>query len=238
MPIKPPTQIVSHLNTKAPTKDQIQERIQSADEPWLQIKGESDAQYQAFAAYRDLGMYRSLQAVASALNKDDGEISVWARRFEWIFRTELWDRRNMRIAADKAAKEHQEMRERHINISMVMQDKAVRALASLDPSELNPVDMVRLVREAVRIERLSRDVPTEIISTQHRQEARETVHSDAQFTIGVLQVLNNAGALPVGVDIGRLEEIAKIASQDTNPEIIEAESVEVQYDDDIPEASE
>jgi len=51
-----------------------------------------------------------------------------------------------------------EMDARHIQIALMMQAKAMEALALLDPHDLSPADIVRFIKEGTKLERLARGV--------------------------------------------------------------------------------
>src|SRR5678815_1527915 len=177
---------------------------------------------------------RTLQPIAEAFElKSQQTIGRWYRNFHWMLRAQLFDQYNARIAADEAVREHQDMVKRHIAMSMVLQEKAIRALQQLDPARLSPLDIVRFTREAVTIERVSRGAPNDIIQHQEAAHIAEQQGGDPKFTLNVVSILAQAGALPEGVNIERLKELAE--SSQEHEDVIEGTGVYV--DDDIPEAA-
>ena len=68
------------------------------------------------------------------------------------------------------------MSARHVEYSIQIQEKAIEALRFINPEELKPNEFIKWLEEAVKIERLSRGVPTENIKQEN--EVKE-VRNDA-----------------------------------------------------------
>ena len=69
----------------------------SSPEPWEQQPGESCRAFGAFCAYRALGPRRSLRAAAAAFygstsSSRERQFDKWSRAFDWVERTNAWDR--------------------------------------------------------------------------------------------------------------------------------------------------
>lgn len=90
---------------------------------WSKLRAESPEAYRAFLAYRDMGPARTLDAVGRALHPGRGDrrrgrtgcIDRWARRFEWIRRSEAWDTHKLAVEVRRHQREDLAMRLREIN---------------------------------------------------------------------------------------------------------------------------
>ena len=56
----------------------------------------------------------------------------------------------------KAVKKRRKMADRHISIALKLQEKALQALKDMDPSEIDPKNLVAFIREATKLERENR----------------------------------------------------------------------------------
>lgn len=72
--------------------------------PFDRRPGESNAAFQAFAAYRDAGLDRSIEAVAESLSKSGSLCRRWSARHEWVARVAAWDVERDRIEQAARAK--------------------------------------------------------------------------------------------------------------------------------------
>lgn len=62
-------------------------------QPWERLPKETDAQYAAFVAYRDLGPARTFREAAKDqfVKAKEGTLSKWARQFDWQGRAGQYD---------------------------------------------------------------------------------------------------------------------------------------------------
>ena len=129
--------------------------------PWQRQKGESRQAFEAFTVYRDFGPTRSQEKVAKKLGKSNALMSRWSIKWNWVERAVSWDEELDRRNREAQAEARKEMAERHINESMMFQQKVLERLRELNPQELSPNDMARWFEIAVKVERLSRGETTE-----------------------------------------------------------------------------
>lgn len=145
---------------------------------WERQPKESAPAYKAFSIYRDMGAERGLRAVATQLSKSDTLIKRWSRTWNWVERARQYDdslqREAQAKAYKKAVKSLEEMQTRHIKTAVLMQKIAVEALDGLDPSELTPQDIVRLIKEGSKLESDVRNIDP-AIETQKKQVEVGTV---------------------------------------------------------------
>ena len=142
--------------------------------PWERQDGETPKQFEAFAAYRDMGEERSQVKVAEKLCKSVQLISRWSAANNWVERVAAWDDEQDRILRREQLKEIRKMRDRHAQGAMAMFAKALQGLKGLDIEELSPQDIVKMLSEAVKIERLSRGDTSEVIE-ERQGEAVDAV---------------------------------------------------------------
>lgn len=123
---------------------------------WERQQGESSQAYEAFAAYRDMGAERSITRVVQELNKSRALIGRWSKAWNWVERAREWDNELDRRAKAEAVKKYKDMTNRHVNLAMQLQKKAVEALEVLDLGELSPKEILAFIEKAAALERLNR----------------------------------------------------------------------------------
>lgn len=126
------------------------------DKPWERQKGESEKAFEAFSAYRDMGVERSIRAVSQKLSKSKTLIDRWSRDKNWVERARAYDNDLEREARAKAIKDRQNMTARHIGIAMQLQKKALEALKGLSVDDMSPKDVKEYIKMATDLERLNR----------------------------------------------------------------------------------
>ncbi len=126
------------------------------DKPWERQKGESVQAFEAFVIYRNMGQERSLKAVAQQLSKSLPLIKRWSREKEWQERVRAYDNDLDSKARKKAIADRKAMTDRHINIAMQLQKKALEALGKLSVDEMSPKDIKEYIKMATDLERLNR----------------------------------------------------------------------------------
>ena len=118
-------------------------------EPWERLEGEGVKAYEAFSVYLELGEERSIRAVAKQLNKSTTLIGRWSRTYQWVERTAAYDVDVQRKAHAQAVKKRRKMADRHISIALKLQEKALQALKDMDPSEIDPKNLVAFIRDCL-----------------------------------------------------------------------------------------
>lgn len=131
------------------------------DKPWERQKGETEKAFEAFAIYRDMGEKRTFTAVAEKLQKSGSLIRRWKDRWEWQERVRAYDNELEKEARAKVVKDRKDMTERHINISMQLQKKALEALKTLKVETMSPKDIKEFIKMATDLERLNRTLEEE-----------------------------------------------------------------------------
>lgn len=164
-------------------------------QPWDRQRSETDPAWQAFAAYRDMPIPRSLRRCAADLRKDPSLIARWSSAHDWQDRTAAWDMEQDRQRREAQAVENVEAGKRHaqiaagalqaiarVNLEFLRRvstaDDPEGVLRGLGFSELADL-MVKATRVAPRLvqaERLARGMTTESVehtgsSDAHREKA-------------------------------------------------------------------
>lgn len=124
-------------------------------QPWERRTGESGPAFDAFVAYRD-DPDRSLRAVAQQLTKSGSLIRRWSVRHHWVERACAWDDHVDESRRAAVVETAADMARRHAAQAVAVQQKALLRLASIDPDELGPMDLLRFLVEAQRLEREAR----------------------------------------------------------------------------------
>jgi len=133
--------------------------------PWERQPGETPRAFRAFACYRDLGPWRSLDAVGRCLypgrrpgrkRAATGRLQDWSRHYHWFARAAAWDAELARAAREASADARRRMAERHAATAVRLQAKARRRLERLDAARLSPGAVLRFLVEGAWLERLAR----------------------------------------------------------------------------------
>ena len=153
--------------------------------PWQRQKRESARAFEAFQAYRDMGPSRSLAKVGEELGKSDTLIERWSSKYRWVERARAWDEEQDDNRRVKHSKGLEEMAERHIKLSLMLQNQVAQTLAEMTTkTNLIPSGVVQQWMDtAVRIERLARGQATERTETREVstwQDLMEYADSDEE----------------------------------------------------------
>jgi hypothetical protein len=126
----------------------------------------------AFDLYVRMGAGRSLDKLRQALKNDPSllglkrapslsTLEAWSSAFHWQGRLLDVERQAAQRDREEQVKALQEMSQRHAREGLALQQKGIERLRELPPGELAAADAIRAVIEGVRLERLSRGVPTD-----------------------------------------------------------------------------
>lgn len=127
-------------------------------QPWERQEGESVKAFEAFTVYLEMGDERSLRAVGQRLGKSRALMERWSRTYQWVERVASYDADVQRKAHAKAVDKRRKMVDRHINIALKMQEKALKALEQMDPADIDPKNLIAMLREATKLEQEMRTV--------------------------------------------------------------------------------
>ena len=141
--------------------------------PYERRKNEGDKPWEAFVLYRDMGLDRSHDRVASECSKNVSLISRWSRDHEWRKRVLAYD-----MAADRRKrigdlKGIEDMRRRQTRLALLAQDLVHVELSKLvkgakkhaDAATVDPGLVAKLLEASTKLERVVRGEPGEIVET-------------------------------------------------------------------------
>ena len=140
-------------------------------QPWERQPGESEPAFAAFTVYRDMAEKRSLREVGRQLGKSRALIERWSSKWNWQERVRAYDNDLQKQQHVQAIKNSKKMAERHIDIALQMQVKALQALKALQPEKLDGRTLIALIREAARLERANRVDMERLTAAGSEQEA-------------------------------------------------------------------
>ena len=120
--------------------------------PWERQEGESVKAFEAFTVYLEMGDERSIREVAQRLAKSRTLIGRWSVTYQWVERVAAFDADVQRKAHAKAVQKRRNMVDRHISIALKMQEKALMALEQMDPADIDPKNLIAMLREATKLE--------------------------------------------------------------------------------------
>lgn len=124
---------------------------------WERQEKESAQAYEAFCIYRDTKPSdRSKRNVARQLSKNESLIYKWSTQHKWDARVLDYDNWIERQAAAAAVDRVVNMRKRHINIAMKMQEVSLKALSNLNPCSMKQNEVRLLLKLALEVEESNR----------------------------------------------------------------------------------
>jgi hypothetical protein len=157
--------------------------------PWERQPGESARSFGAFCLFRDIGPRRShAECCRRFYGGGTGnlrQISTWSARRQWLERCRAWDDHLDALARHEQERQRKEMVERHARAAQAAFDKAEEGIARLVPADLKAGEVIKLLVEAARLERLSRGEP----ETVHEQR------TDTHVRVDVFQQVEQYAAL-------------------------------------------
>lgn len=138
-------------------------------DPWDRQPGESNRQYSRFRTFMELGRSRTLkQAVEmlSAVGDKIGHRTLMQYSYEnrWTERAEAHDRDQDRLERQRLLTLRREMLSRHRKLAAGLTAKAVARLGTMVPADLTPLDVVRFIDAATKLERTALGEPESTVA--------------------------------------------------------------------------
>lgn len=139
-------------------------RLADDRDPWDRQPDETPHKYGQFLAYRDLGRARTLAKTGEALGRSAGYLRLISAEYRWVERAEAWDQdldqahQREWLDTRRAAAEHDA---RILNKAAEM---LADRLDTLDPDDLSPGDVARLLDVVMRHRRTLFGDPTATIA--------------------------------------------------------------------------
>ena len=131
--------------------------------PWERQPKETPKPFEAFCVYRDMGTERSLRKVSEKLGKSETLMARWSTAHNWVERAAAWDAEQDRIARQEQIEQIKKMRKRQADSGYALQMKAIKALQELPTNEITAQDIVRMLVEGGKMERIGRGDVGEVI---------------------------------------------------------------------------
>jgi hypothetical protein len=159
---------------------------------WERFDGESAEAWEAFVQYRDMGPSRSLAKLGKLLGKIRQNFDPWAAKFSWQIRVRAWEDEIDRRNRDENANAILDMRKRHAQLAVMMQNKIVARLGTIKPEDLSARDCAIWLTEAAKLERLSRGEPGEHVQVDVSNLSDEELIAEV-MNDPALRVVNGGG---------------------------------------------
>lgn len=127
--------------------------------------------------YVDLGSSRSIEALHQLLAADGSAPALrtlyeWSRAHNWQQRIDDLEREARSADAEIHFQAIKEMRERHIQEALLLQQKGAQKYSGLNPDEMTPEVATRAIVEGQKLERLARGEATERAETMSQTDER------------------------------------------------------------------
>lgn len=141
---------------------------------------ESIKRYNAFCVYRDLGPYRSIFAVTQndTIRTPLRALKRWSVECRWVERAEAYDLYLEKQRRKTNEEQIKRMNTRHAQMSVAFQGKIADRLNTIDTNELQPLDLTRMLKLAVEIERDARGLEREGIRIDNSKTEHVKNHYD------------------------------------------------------------
>ena len=126
---------------------------QTGIESWTRQPNESPPAFQAFVVYRDLGLgMRSNAKVSRELGKSVTLMNRWSSRWDWVKRVARYDEDIDKQIRERHIKELYEARDRHANLSRLLQTKFLERLRDLSVQDIPVVALANILKVATDVE--------------------------------------------------------------------------------------
>lgn len=155
---------------------------------WERQPEETSAQYAAFAAYRDLGITRSIvkavESVGGSRSKQRRNWETWSSKNMWVARSEAYDAEMERKRRVEREANVVEALERHRKTARMMQSVGLEGLQTYRATGTSEplLTLLRFVESGLKEERLALGIPTDISQLEHRGGATAEGFEDARRT--------------------------------------------------------
>lgn len=103
--------------------------------PWDRLPDETEPAYEAFQAYLDLGVRRSIRLVAEQVGKGQAMISRWSTAHRWRERARQWDSAPRRAMVESFEEMARRVAEQHEEMATALMAKLRENLSMLRPGK-------------------------------------------------------------------------------------------------------
>jgi hypothetical protein len=112
--------------------------------------GETVYRYSQFRVYLDQGRGRTLRKVAETLTRNTAYVRAVSAAYRWVERAEAWDRYRDDLHEKAWLEERRKAAENDAKLLGAVVGKVAQRLQTLQPEDLEPADLIRLLDVAMR----------------------------------------------------------------------------------------
>jgi hypothetical protein len=145
-------------------KKSVKFKASAKRKAWERQPNETDKAFEAFKVYIDLGTKRSIAKAGQVLGKCPEVLQRWSTGNHWRARVDAWEAEQDADWSQDRKRRIREASERHANLARSATDIIAAALSTADPGALSPGDVARWLDVAVKVERLSLGMSTNVLA--------------------------------------------------------------------------
>ena len=158
----------------------------SSSLPWERVPYETRQAYEAFCGYRDMGSSRSVAKVGTQLGKSNTLLERWSARWNWVLRAQQYDDDLDRQARQDREQEIKDTRRRHLQLARLLLNKVYERMQSLNPDDITPATLDRLLRVSAELELTSLGVSSSTTRTELVGPGGEALEISARIVTDAL----------------------------------------------------
>jgi hypothetical protein len=176
--------------------------------PWDRLENESQASWEAFKIYRDMGLTRSIPKVAQQLEKPRTTLGSWSVKNSWLMRAAAFDAEQDSLDQLWLAQERRKAAKRHVQQAQALSSKWIQRLQSLNPEDLSASEVIRYAEIATKMERdaLRLTEPDTVVNV-HLPMVDSLSFEDTRLRLEVLQKEIAARMKKLGEDVVEAEVV-------------------------------
>lgn len=119
-------------------------------DPWERQPTETVLRFNQFAGYRDLGRTRTLRKVADTLTLSAAYLRSVSAAMLWVERAAAFDRHRDELHQQAWLEQRRKAADNDARLLDTAVGKVARRLQALDPNELGPAELIRMLDVAIR----------------------------------------------------------------------------------------
>ena len=140
-----------------------------------------------FQTYLELGRLRAVRAAHEMINALGQKVSLGQMYqvsyfFRWLERAQAFDVDQDRLERERIMLQRREMAERHRKVGTALQAKALTRLKDLPVQDLSSVDVTRMIRLGVDIERVAVGEPDTTVAVTGPSGGPLSIEDMSQYT--------------------------------------------------------
>lgn len=119
-------------------------------DPWDRQPDETTHRYKQFRTYLDEGRARTLRKAAETLARHPAYVRAVAAAYRWAERAEDWDKHRDELAEKQWVESRRAAADNDARLLNAAVGKIAQRLTTLQPTDLTPADLVRLLDVTLR----------------------------------------------------------------------------------------